>query len=237
MTFCTQGLKKRRNKRMGENRSVESLPDLDQKLKRTDHLFHVLKRDGTILILPPHQQVNESMTGISFQDTKRVASMWWALGFIILKHRCTDSPWKLDSHYGNERDGNLPWFGYDFCRRSARYVDTFSAYARATLWGNMERPDIDKIDGLSPVISIEQRRPIRILFLRSVQLQKCMISVFYARAGRSLFVSQRREDGEIYGRADPASHSRKNIKEKPILLVPLVRNRNQAITRNLWRDA
>ncbi len=37
-----------------------------------------------------------------------------------------------------------------------RYLETFSAYARHFL-GNMERPDVDKISGLSPVISIEQK--------------------------------------------------------------------------------
>ena len=37
-----------------------------------------------------------------------------------------------------------------------RYIETLSAYARQFL-GNMERPDVDKISGLSPVISIEQK--------------------------------------------------------------------------------
>ncbi len=37
-----------------------------------------------------------------------------------------------------------------------RYIETFSAYARSFL-GNMERPDVDKITGLSPVIAIEQK--------------------------------------------------------------------------------
>ena len=37
-----------------------------------------------------------------------------------------------------------------------RYMDSFSAYARQFI-GNMERPDVDKITGLSPVISIEQK--------------------------------------------------------------------------------
>ncbi|MBE7440928.1 MAG: excinuclease ABC subunit UvrA [Flavobacteriales bacterium] len=37
-----------------------------------------------------------------------------------------------------------------------RYLETFSAYARQFL-GNMERPEVDKISGLSPVISIEQK--------------------------------------------------------------------------------
>ena len=37
-----------------------------------------------------------------------------------------------------------------------RYIETFSAYARQLL-GGMERPDVDKIDGLSPVVAIEQK--------------------------------------------------------------------------------
>ncbi len=37
-----------------------------------------------------------------------------------------------------------------------RYLETFSAYARQFI-GNLERPDVDKIVGLSPVISIEQK--------------------------------------------------------------------------------
>ena len=37
-----------------------------------------------------------------------------------------------------------------------RYIETFSAYARNFL-GNLERPDVDEISGLSPVISIEQK--------------------------------------------------------------------------------
>ena len=40
--------------------------------------------------------------------------------------------------------------------RQRRYVETFSAYARQFL-GGLERPDVDKIDGLSPVIAIEQK--------------------------------------------------------------------------------
>ena len=43
-----------------------------------------------------------------------------------------------------------------FAEGQRRYIETFSAYARSFL-GNMERPDVDKITGLSPVISIEQK--------------------------------------------------------------------------------
>lgn len=41
-----------------------------------------------------------------------------------------------------------------------RYMETFSAYVRQFL-GNLERPDVDKIDGLSPVIAIEQKTTSR----------------------------------------------------------------------------
>jgi excinuclease ABC subunit A len=41
-----------------------------------------------------------------------------------------------------------------------RYMESFSAYARSFM-GNLERPDVDKINGLSPVISIEQKTTSR----------------------------------------------------------------------------
>ena len=43
-----------------------------------------------------------------------------------------------------------------FAEGQRRYIETFSAYARQFL-GGLERPEVDKIDGLSPVISIEQK--------------------------------------------------------------------------------
>jgi excinuclease ABC subunit A len=43
-----------------------------------------------------------------------------------------------------------------FAEGQRRYIETFSSYARQFL-GGMERPDVEKIDGLSPVISIEQK--------------------------------------------------------------------------------
>ena len=53
----------------------------------------------------------------------------------------------------------IPYLGeiVDVYKRQGqrRYIETFSAYARNFL-GNLERPDVDKITGLSPVISIER---------------------------------------------------------------------------------
>lgn len=61
-----------------------------------------------------------------------------------------------------------------FAEGQRRYIETFSAYARNFL-GNLERPDVDKITGLSPVISIEQKRRIRIPVLQSALQRKFMI--------------------------------------------------------------
>lgn len=44
-----------------------------------------------------------------------------------------------------------------FAEGQRRYIETFSAYARGFLGGGMERPDVDEINGLGPVISIDQK--------------------------------------------------------------------------------
>ncbi|MDT8348031.1 MAG: excinuclease ABC subunit UvrA, partial [Flavobacteriaceae bacterium] len=47
-----------------------------------------------------------------------------------------------------------------FAEGQRRYIETFSAYARQFI-GNLQRPDVDKIDGLSPVIAIEQKTTVK----------------------------------------------------------------------------
>lgn len=47
-----------------------------------------------------------------------------------------------------------------YAEGNRRYIETFSAYARGFL-GNLERPDVDKITGLAPVISIEQKTTVK----------------------------------------------------------------------------
>ncbi|NDB33921.1 MAG: excinuclease ABC subunit UvrA, partial [Flavobacteriia bacterium] len=47
-------------------------------------------------------------------------------------------------------------FNTIFAEGQRRYIETFSSYVRQFL-GGLERPDMDKIEGLSPVISIEQK--------------------------------------------------------------------------------
>ena len=65
-----------------------------------------------------------------------------------------------------------------------RYIETFSAYARNFL-GDMERPDVDKITGLSPVISIEQKttnRNPRSTVGTTTEIYD-YLRLFFARAG------------------------------------------------------
>lgn len=73
-----------------------------------------------------------------------------------------------------------------FAEGQRRYVETFSAYARNFL-GNMERPDVDKITGLSPVISIEQKttnKNLRSTVGTTTEIYD-FLRLLYARAGEA----------------------------------------------------
>ena len=67
-----------------------------------------------------------------------------------------------------------------------RYMESFSAYARSFL-GEMERPDVDKINGLSPVISIEQKTTSRNprSTVGTVTEVYDFLRLLYARAGEA----------------------------------------------------
>ena len=90
-----------------------------------------------------------------------------------------------------------------FAEGQRRYIETFSAYARNFL-GNLERPDVDKITGLSPVISIEQKTTNKKSpFYRRNNYRDLRLSPFVVCAcGNRLFVSVGGRNGEIYRRAD-----------------------------------
>jgi len=73
-----------------------------------------------------------------------------------------------------------------FAEGQRRYIETFSAYARGFL-GKMERPDVDKITGLSPVISIEQKttnKNPRSTVGTTTEVYD-FLRLFYARAGEA----------------------------------------------------
>lgn len=107
-----------------------------------------------------------------------------------------------------------------------RYIETFSAYARGML-GNLERPDVDKIAGLSPVIAIEQKtinRNPRSTIGTTTEIYD-FLRLLYARAGTAV--------SYISGKA-MVKYTREQIVNlilsrydghKIYILAPVVRNR------------
>lgn len=65
-------------------------------------------------------------------------------------------------------------FNTIYAEGQRRYVESLSSYARQFL-GGIQKPDVDKIDGLSPAISIDQKPQIEIHAPPWEQLQKYMI--------------------------------------------------------------
>lgn len=113
-----------------------------------------------------------------------------------------------------------------FAEGQRRYIETFSAYARQFL-GGLERPDVDKIEGLSPVIAIEQKTTnknprstvgtvtelydfLRLLFAR--------VSDAYSLKSGELLVSHTLE--QILEKIKETYNG-----EKILLLAPLIRSR------------
>ena len=113
-----------------------------------------------------------------------------------------------------------------FAEGQRRYVETFSAYARNFL-GNMERPDVDKISGLSPVISIEQKttnKNPRSTVGTTTEIYD-FFRLLYARAGEAYsYLSG--EKMVKYTEEQILELILKQYKgKKTYLLAPLVRNR------------
>lgn len=113
-----------------------------------------------------------------------------------------------------------------FAEGQRRYIETFSAYARHFL-GNMERPDVDKITGLSPVISIEQKttnRNPRSTVGTTTEVYD-FFRLLYARAGEAYsYISG--EKMVKYTEEQILDLILENYEgKKTYLLAPLVRNR------------
>lgn len=107
-----------------------------------------------------------------------------------------------------------------------RYIETFSAYARNFL-GGMERPDVDKITGLSPVISIEQKttnKNPRSTVGTTTEIYD-YLRLLYARAGIAYSYATG-EEMVKYTEEDVLKmiHT-KYDRKKIFILAPLVRNR------------
>ncbi|MEE1091807.1 MAG: excinuclease ABC subunit UvrA [Prevotella sp.] len=113
-----------------------------------------------------------------------------------------------------------------FAEGQRRYIETFSAYARNFL-GGMERPDVDKITGLSPVISIEQKttnKNPRSTVGTTTEVYD-FLRLLYARAATAYSYTTGEEmvkytEEEVLGMIQ-ARYAGKRI----YILAPLIRNR------------
>jgi excinuclease UvrABC ATPase subunit len=113
-----------------------------------------------------------------------------------------------------------------FAEGQRRYLETFSAYARNFL-GNLERPDVDKISGLSPVISIEQKttnKNPRSTVGTTTEIND-FLRLLFARAGKAYSYVTGEEmvrytEEQII---DLILHDYEG--QRVLLLAPLVRNR------------
>ena len=113
-----------------------------------------------------------------------------------------------------------------FAEGQRRYIETFSSYARSFL-GNLERPDVDQITGLSPVISIEQKttnRSPRSTVGTTTEIYD-FFRLLFARAGEAY--SYLSGEKMVKYTEDQILHliSEQYTGKKVYLLAPVVRNR------------
>ncbi len=107
-----------------------------------------------------------------------------------------------------------------------RYIETFSAYARNFL-GGMERPDVDKITGLSPVISIEQKttnKNPRSTVGTTTEVYD-FIRLLYARAGKAYSYVTGEEMVKYTEEMVVDMIANDYLDKKILILAPIVRSR------------
>lgn len=113
-----------------------------------------------------------------------------------------------------------------FAEGQRRYMESFSAYARQFM-GDLERPDVDKISGLSPVISIEQKTTNRNprSTVGTVTEVYDFMRLLYARIGRAYsFVSGK--PMTRFSEEEILEHIYQTLRGKKIaLLAPVIRGR------------
>ncbi|MBX2930870.1 MAG: excinuclease ABC subunit UvrA [Chitinophagaceae bacterium] len=107
-----------------------------------------------------------------------------------------------------------------------RYMESFSAYARQFL-GDMERPDVDKITGLSPVISIEQKTTNKNprSTVGTVTEVYDFLRLLFARIGEAYSYNTGKKMVKLSEEEIVATIFQKFKGEKILLLAPLVRGR------------
>lgn len=117
-----------------------------------------------------------------------------------------------------------------------RYMESFSAYARAFI-GNMERPDVDKVNGLSPVISIEQKTTSRNprSTVGTVTEVYDFMRLLFARVGEAYsYITGKKMVQQTEEQIEEHLLSQFD-KQKLVLLAPLVKGRKGHYRELLYR--
>jgi excinuclease ABC subunit A len=117
-----------------------------------------------------------------------------------------------------------------------RYMETFGAYARQFI-GDMERPDVDKITGLSPVISIEQKTTNKNprSTVGTITEVYDFLRLLFARIGEAYSYNTRKKMVKWSEEEIVENIFTKNYNKKITLLAPLVRGR-KGHYRELFED-
>ena len=113
-----------------------------------------------------------------------------------------------------------------FAEGQRRYIDTFSSYARGYI-GTMERPDVDKITGLSPVISIDQKTTQKNprSTVGTITEIYDYLRLLYARAGEAYSYLSGEKMVHYTDEQIVELIGREYAGKKILLLAPLVNNR------------
>ncbi|MBR6508119.1 MAG: excinuclease ABC subunit UvrA [Paludibacteraceae bacterium] len=113
-----------------------------------------------------------------------------------------------------------------FAEGQRRYIDTFSSYARGYI-GTMERPDVDKITGLSPVISIDQKTTQKNprSTVGTITEIYDYLRLLYARAGEAYSYLSGEKMVHYTDEQIVELIEREYAGKKILLLAPLVNNR------------
>ena len=113
-----------------------------------------------------------------------------------------------------------------FAEGQRRYMESFAAYARQFM-GDLERPDVDKVSGLSPVISIEQKTTNRNprSTVGTVTEVYDFMRLLYARVGEAYSYNTGKKMAK-FSEEEIGAHIEDNYKgRRIILLAPIVRGR------------
>ncbi len=107
-----------------------------------------------------------------------------------------------------------------------RYLESFSAYARQFL-GNLKSPDVDKIDGLSPVIAIEQKTTSRNprSTVGTVTEIYDLFRLLYARAGEAISFKTGKKMVRMTDEQVVETIQQQFVGQKMLILSPLVKSR------------